>query len=140
MASLFTTDMTASGVQARANSGETCVSGTYELLAALVVSDVIQMVKIPKGAKILEVILSTDDLDTSTGLVLDVGDGSVTDRFIDGSTIGQTGGVDRLNEVGGHLYEYTAEDTIDVIVQTAPTTGATSGTVNVSVTYQMGTP
>ena len=139
MATLYYSSMAGDGVQPRANAGETCVSATYELTGALVVNDVIQMVKIPQGAKILDVVLSTDDLDTSTGLVLDVGDDGVTDRFIDGTTIGQTGGVARLNEVGGHLYEYTADNTIDVLVQVAPASGAASGTINLSVTYQLGT-
>lgn len=139
MPTTYQTANVGSGVMPRANAGETIVSATFNLTAALALNDVIEMVKIPAGAVIHDVILSSTDLDTSTGVVLDVGDGSVTDRFIDGATIGQASGVARLNEVGGHLYEYTADDTIDVLVQVAPSgTAATSGSIKLTVIYQMG--
>lgn len=118
------------------------VHSTYELTAALAGADVIQMVKVPKGAQILEIQLATDDLDTGAALVLDVGDGGDPDRFIDGSTIGQTGGSARLGSgvaaataAGSFGYTYTTEDTIDVTVATAPGTGATEGTVALTVLY-----
>jgi hypothetical protein len=116
------------------------VYATYTLTAALALNDVIQMVKIPKGATILNVVLTADDLDTngSPAIVLDVGDGSDTDRFIDGSTIAQGGGITNgMNVRTGFLYEYTAEDTIDVLVQVGPGTGATSGDIKLAVEYTM---
>lgn len=135
MASTFTSAKVASTVQARSGLDLTSVYAEYEIAAALVVNDVIEMVKVPAGAVIHDVILGTDDLDSGTDLVLDVGDGSVTDRFIDGATIGQTAGVARLNEVDGLNYQYTSADTIDVKVQVAPGTGATSGTIRLTVLY-----
>src|SRR5207248_434817 len=102
-----------------------------------VVNDVIQMVKVPNGACILEVILSSDDLDTgSAAIILAVGDGVLADRFIKGSTVAQAGGIDRLGVgiaanlmSGATAYQYTAEDTIDVKVTTAPATGTTAGDI-----------
>jgi hypothetical protein len=119
------------------------VFSTYTLAAALALNDVIQMVKVPAGATILEAILSTTDLDTggSPAIVLDLGDGSDTDRFIDGATIGQAGGVARLGSgiaTNTHAnYNYAAEDTIDVLVQVGPATGATSGTIALALAYTL---
>lgn len=135
----LTSSKVATGVQEREfHSGVNSVSATYTLTAALALNDVIQMVKIPAGARILQVLLAADDLDTggSPAIVLDVGDGGDTDRFIDGATIGQSGGVAALNSQVGFDYTYTADDTIDVLVQVAPATGATSGVdVHLTVFY-----
>lgn len=140
MASTFTSAKVAAGIQPETRMGVNEVSAEYEIAAALVINDVIQMVKIPQGARIHDVILATDDLEsTGTASVLAVGDGSDDDRFITGSTIGQAGGIERLNAMDGLLYEYSAEDTIDVKCTTAPTTGATSGTIRLVVRYTMDT-
>jgi hypothetical protein len=137
MATTFTSDKADSTVQARSGLDLTVVYAEYEISAALVINDVIEMVKVPAGAVINNVILATDDLDSGTDLVLDVGDGTTRDRFIDGTTIGQTGGVATLNEVDGLNYKYTAADTIDVLVQAAPGTGETSGTIRLTVFYTL---
>lgn len=115
------------------------VQGSYELSAALVINDVIQMVKIPKNAVVDEVILGTDDLDTggSPAIVLEVGDSGDTDRYIAASTVAQAGGVVRLGTVDGMGYTYTAETTIDIKVPTAPATGTTTGTLKLTVIYHM---
>lgn len=108
---------------------------TYEISATeLQLNDVVQMIPVAAGAIILEVVLASDDLDaaTSQAVVLDVGDGDDDDRFISGSTIGQGGGVSRLNSVAGLLYKYTSDDTIDLKISTAPGTAA-AGTVTLAV-------
>ena len=128
------------GTVARSGIGLMEETATYTLTAALALNDVIQMVRIPQNATIISMTLSADDLDSngSPAIVLDVGDGSDTDRFIDGSTIGQAGGVEpAINNKAGHLHQYTSEDTIDVLVQVAPATGATSGTIKLSVIYTL---
>lgn len=108
--------------------------------AALANADVIQMLKVPKGARVLEVILTTTDLDTNgtPTLSFDVGDGDDVDRYIDGSTIGRTGGTDRLGSgivTNTQAFTYTANDTIDVLVAAGPATGATSGTISLTVGF-----
>lgn len=118
----------------------TCsVVSSYELSAALAEGDVVQMLKVPIGAKVVAVTLATDDLDTnvSPAIVLEVGDGSDTNRFVVSATVGQGGGVTSLNAIDGLGYRYSSEDTIDVRVATAPATGATTGTVTLSVIYDM---
>lgn len=142
MASILTTAAVAAGIQARAGVGTGSVAATYTGTAALVLNDVIQMVKVPAGAVVREVILNTTDLDSSTGIVLAVGDGGDVDRFIKDSAIGQTGGTVRLGagivDNACNNYTYTAEDTVDVKVTTAATgTAATSFTIGLTVFYDM---
>lgn len=141
-ATTFTSAQAASTVNPRTCENGLCYAfGTYEITAALVISDVIQMVRVPAGAYIQEVILQSDDLDTAgPAIVLDVGDGTTTDRFIDACLCAQVAANDvacRTNQMDGVNYLYAAEDTIDVIVATAPTTGATSGTITLTVIYGM---
>ena len=135
----YTSSKVASGVQPRSNIELTEVHATYTVSTALALNDVIQMVKIPANATIIGLTLSCGDLDTdgSPAIVLDVGDGSDTDRFIDGSTIGQAGGVERINAAAGHNYTYSAEDTIDVLVQVGPATGATAVDIDLTVLYTL---
>lgn len=140
MATTFTTTETGTGVSPRtAHNGVVAVKATYTVAAALVVNDVVQMVKVPKGAQVIDLVLTATDLDTAgPTLVFDVGDGGDTDRYIDGSTIGGTGGTARLGSgitTNTPNHTYADDDTIDVLVQVAPTTGATSGTITLSVLY-----
>lgn len=103
---------------------------------AFVINDIVQMVKVQNGTMILGVLLSVDALDSSTGIVTAVGDGTTADRFITGATIGRSAaaGVQALNNHAGHLYRYTADDTIDFKVTTAATgTASTSGKIRLSV-------
>jgi hypothetical protein len=141
MASTFTATTARSTASAYGHglaSNAKAVIGTYEITAALVINDVFQMVKVPTGAVILDVTLWTDDLESSgTASVLAVGDGGAAARFITTSAVGQAGGRQAMNVINGVGYAYTVEDTIDVSVTTAPTTGATSGTITLVVIYQM---
>lgn len=139
MASTLTSSKVASTVMTRKVEDLTAVWATYTLTAALVINDVIQMVKVPAGATIIDVLVSAPDLDTgsSPAIVLAVGDGTTPARFISGSTIAQAGGIAKLGVVAGVLYQYTADDTIDIKVITAPATGATEGTISLMVLYSL---
>lgn len=110
----------------------------YTLTAALVSADIIQMIPVAAGERVVDLQLISEDLDThaTPTITLDVGDGVDTDRYIDGSTIAQTGGFERLGvglatdaEAIAANYVYTAADTIDVVVSAAVATGATTGTL-----------
>ena len=112
----------------------------YTLTAALVEADVIKMVPVAAGERVVDLQLISEDLDThvSPTITLDVGDGVDTDRYIDGSTVAQTGGFERFGaglatdaEAIAANYKYTEADTIDVIVSAAVATGATTGTIRV---------
>lgn len=122
----FQADKTAATVQARGGIDLTSVTGTYTVGANLAANDVIEMVKIPAGATVQEVIVSASAsvAATSTG---QVGDGADTDRYVTSGAIGSgAASLSRLNAATGHGYKYTSDDTIDIVftVQTTPTTGA----------------
>lgn len=99
----------------------------FEATTALALNDVIQIADVFSGETVHDIIIKTDDLDTGTALVLDVGDGSDTDYYIDGSTVGQAGGTDE-KDANVAPKEYSADDTIDILVQVAPGGGGT-GTI-----------
>lgn len=153
MATTYVAPKAGAGVQPHDfKPGSNWITSTFDVAAAVdatngggaggtafVVNDVVQMCKVPKGARVLEVILTTTDLDTGTpALVLDVGDGDDTDRYIDGATIGGTGGTARLGSgitTNTPAFTYTANDTIDVLVQVAPATGTATGTLTLVVGF-----
>lgn len=104
----------------------------FTATTAIAVNDVIQMVDVFAGETVHNIVIKTGDLDTGTALVLDVGDGSDTDYYIDGSTIGQAGGTDTL-DANTAPKTYTADDTIDVLAQVGPGGGGT-GDIEIWVT------
>ena len=131
----------AATVQVRSDVGPfvICDSVTHALAANVTANDVIEMIKVPRGARILEVILTSTDLDTngSPTWAMEVGDGGDTDRFIASTTIGQTGGTVRLGtNVVGTNYQYTAEDTIDIKITAVAATFA-AGSLSLIVMYRM---
>ena len=130
---------TGSGIQPRAGLALCTVSATYALAAALVIDDLIHMVKIPAGATLLDVILDVPDLDSheTPEITLSVGYTGALEAFISQSTIGQTGGIVRLSVPGGTQKAFAAGDTIQVSATAAPATGATSGTIKLTVIYTM---
>lgn len=117
--------------------GLKCASSTYTIAAALVINDVIQGPLIQAGSVVVDVMVVVSDLDTNgTPLItLDVGYGGDPDYFIAASTAGQTGGVIRATAVTALPLVLTTNDTIDVLVKAAPATGATTGTVTITVFF-----
>jgi hypothetical protein len=96
------------------------------------------MVKVPAGATILDVTMACTDIDTDAtpAVALQVGDGGSATRFIGTSTIGQGGGVARLDQFGGLGYQYTVDDTIDVKISTVADAKA-AGTLTLAVRYTL---
>lgn len=128
----------ASTVTTRGGTGIVSVSATYEIAEAIEADDIFQMVKVPKGARIVDITLATDALDSGTdAIVLAVGDVTTADRFITGSTVGYSGGIAKLNQVDGMGYVYPADDTIDVTCTTGPDSGTATGTISLTVVYDM---
>lgn len=114
----------------------------FDLTAALVLNDTIDMVKLPAGHVPVDLILDTDDLDTggAPAIVLHVGlrkaDGTTDDpdAFIASSTVGQAGGMARLSAVAGLRIAAADEDrNVYITVATAPATGATTGKIGVTL-------
>lgn len=91
----------------------------FTATTALAAADVIQMVDVFAGETVHDVKLKTGDLDSGTAIVLGVGDDGDTDVFIAASTVGQAGGADD-QEANLAPRVYTADNTIDIIVEVAP--------------------
>lgn len=118
-----------------ATLGTAAAGGGGASATAFVINDIVQMIKVMKDTVILSAFMSVDFLDTGTALVWDVGDGTTSGLFITGSIIGRSSasGVQAMNNHAGHLYKYTADDTIDFKVTTAATAGSVSGKLRLSV-------
>lgn len=129
------------GVQPRSGIGFCTVSGHYDLSATVDIetADVIQLVKIPKGATVLDLILDVPVIDTGTAIVWGLGDDGSPSRYIAAeATMGRVGagGIKRLTVAGSSQYAYTADNTIDMIFGTgAATATATTGIIKLTVFY-----
>ncbi len=112
-----------------------CVTASYSLTAALALNDVLQSPQIQAGSTVVDVMVVVSDLDTggSPAITLDVGYGDDPDYFIAASTVGQAGGVARASAITAQPLTLAKNDTIDVLVKAAPATGATTGTITLSV-------
>ena len=133
----YSTDCAAnSGVQPRAGKALCSVYGTYTTLTKLIAADVIHMVKIPAGATVLDIIFDCAVMDASAALTLSVGYTGANTAFINVSTVGQAGGIERISVAGGTQKAFTADDTIQVKVGTGPT-DTTLGAMKLTVLYTM---
>lgn len=110
---------------------------SFSLTAALAANDIIEMLRVPARARITGVILKVTDLDTggSPAILLTVGDSGANARLVASTNIGQAGGLTSSLATAGTLYQYPTETTISVYVPTGPATGATTGTVELAVSY-----
>lgn len=114
-----------------------CATVSYSLAAALALNDVLQGPKLQAGSTIVDVILAAPKLDTNAtpAITLDVGTGDAPQYFIAASTVGQAGGIARASAATAQPLTLTKDDTVDVTVHAAPGTGATTGTVTLTVFF-----
>lgn len=148
MATTYKSDYVTNGypVPTPMNGAVVAVKASFTQTAAFVINDVIEMVNVPNGYQVTDVILDSDDLDTnvSPAIVMDVGDATTSGAYISGSTIGQGGGIARaavtaytdntpyaIATSGGNA----GTTTIQVKVTTAPATGTTTKTIRLIVYY-----
>jgi hypothetical protein len=125
--------------------------GTFALSAALELNDVIEMVVLPPKSRIVDVILDTPDLDTNVSptLTLSIGtmagdsydptlaERTVTENIVAASTAGQAGGIARGSVLGfTRIAPVDSERSVGVLVKAAPGTGATTGTISLTVLYR----
>lgn len=126
------------GAQPRAvHAGVNSHVSTYTFTATSSAGDVVQMVKIPDGARILDVKVKADN----GNALISVGDGGDSGRFISTATVSAS--MASLNVPGGLGYQYDVSDgaipqsdTIDITVANS---GAASATFTLVVTYEVGT-
>lgn len=130
----------AATVQQRADVGPFVIvdSVTTSITANVTANDIIESIKVPRGARILEVIAAATDMDTggSPTMSFQVGDGGSASRFIGTSVIPTTAGIVRMDQFGGVNYQYTADDTIDIKWIAVAATFA-AGTISLIVMYRM---
>lgn len=119
-------------------AGAIAVCASYAFASAPSLNDLVQMMKIPAGATVVDMILDSDDLDSNgtPTMKFDVGDTTTAARFIAASTIPQTGGVVHTGVAAGTAYQYSADTWIYVKVNTAAATFA-AGTVRLTAVYTM---
>lgn len=124
-----------SGIQARAGVGPQAVHSEYSASATLSAGDVVQMIKIPKGARVISAQLRTNTL-ADQGAHLSVGDGVDADRYISASG-GTTVAGTSINQSAGEGpgYEYTADDTMDITVVVVGGTATARAYYSLDVIY-----
>jgi hypothetical protein len=109
---------------------------TAAVTTALAAADTLTGPSIPGGAYLWDIILDTTDLDSngSPTITLSVGIAGTLTKFINASTIGQTGGSVHMNVAGALGYSPT-DDTPVIVSVTAAGTTKVAGTVKIGVTY-----
>lgn len=89
-----------------------CVTARYSLTAALSANDVIQMIKVPAGATIVDGFLK---MSGALGFAYSVGDGSSAARFAAATTVSASTTGTTVSFLKSVLpYTYSSADTIDV--------------------------
>lgn len=114
-----TSSKVAAGTPAKSLSvGLVAVTATYSVNASLSAGDVIQMVNVPKGAKV--VYMACFGIGTNQEALVAVGDGIDENRYAGYSTLGAatSAPLTLAGEAVGAPYEYSVDDTIDIAVST----------------------
>lgn len=134
----YTSDKVGPGVPVRRPvSGPTVVMAKFSLTGALALNDVIQMIPVHAGEIVYDCWLAAPDLDTGTAAITgQVGDGLDADRYITSTALGTGATLTRMNAAtaGVSVSPYTADDTIDITINTGPATGATTGDIYLCAT------
>lgn len=107
---------------------------SIEIPSTLTAGDVFQLACVPAGATVLDVNVAQPDVDSGSGITLDLGYGTDPDYFAAASTTGRTGGVIRPSAATAGPLTLSAKDTIDLTVNAAPSTGV-AGTAYGYVIY-----
>lgn len=140
MATAYTATTTPVSTVVAARAGVVhAAKASFALSAALVINDTIDMLTVPAGHRILDAILASDDLDSAgPTITLDVGiAGGDTDMLFAASTVAQAGGSERASaKTAFRDVATTADRTVQVLVKAAPTTGTTTGSIDLVVFYQ----
>jgi hypothetical protein len=108
------------------------VYGVISLATALAANDIVQLLNVPNGYKVLNVTLDSDALDSGVSKALkgNLGDASVATRYLNGTTIVQAGGVapNAVAASTGYVYPVntTGGNTGSSLIQLVCTTAATT--------------
>ena len=117
------------------------VRGSVDLAAALALNDIIELVKLPPDCVPVDFIIDTDDLDSNgiPALAMSVGftAGTVAEMRAAGA-VGQSAGLVRADSVLPMRIAPSAsgDRVVGLKVTTAPATGATTGTIGMTLFYR----
>lgn len=133
-----------SGIQPRAvHAGVNSVYSVYSLSATLSAGDIIQMCKLPDGARIVEVALTTTVNPLAAAVPYNVGTSGDVDKYIINATLSASL-VFRLNATAGFgAVEDVSDDAstkytvVQIEVGGSTTTGTKSGSISLLVQYQL---
>jgi hypothetical protein len=131
----YRSDLVTAGVPAKTAIEKCTAIGRLTVGTGLAAADILEMVPVPKGARITDISIHASASLGGT-LTASIGDGAAAARFAAAAAFGQgAAGLNRLSAGLGH--QYTANDTVDIVVATAatPTTGTV---VTCVVEYIMG--
>lgn len=128
--STLTASAAVSGAQPIANIGPNAFRETYTLAADLSAGDVIQMAKVPAGAKMIVGNVSVN-IPGQGQMGFTVGDGLDPDRFVLSATASST--LVHFNSLAMD-YEYTAADTIDITIDSIASATAV-GSISIGGVY-----
>lgn len=143
MATTYQSDHATSAVPVRTPvpGGTATVLAAATITGAIVVNDVFEMVKVPKGAFVLDawVVMPDVDTDGTPAATFILGDGGDDNRYITQTAAGTAAALVRMNAVtaGVATSVYTTDDTVDIKFDTAPDASVTTGTIYCCVTYAM---
>ncbi len=121
----------AMGVQFQEKCDFTQIS-TAALTTALDAADIIVGPSIPANCSLVDVTVDVTDIDSATGVLFTVGITGTTAKFISSSSVGQTGGIARMNVAGALGYTPTADTPVIVTVTVVATTPV-AGTMKIGV-------
>lgn len=133
----FDSDKITNADPARGGVGLQSISAYVALTDALAQGDFIRFFKLPKGAVILHIWVDVTDIDEATALEWDLGNVDDPDKYIDGSTVGQSAGTDEL-DTGKRGTVLTDEETLQAKIITAAGTPA-AGYIACTCLYAMQT-
>lgn len=109
---------------------------TYTVNPALSAGDVIQMVKVPKGACIVGLRFWTDLFGGGNATITGVGDGVSAARYIGSASTSNSIAVAIIINNTAIGYSYSVEDTIDITIGTV-TSASAVGLLCLAVTYTL---
>lgn len=108
-----------------------CIGRVVTLTVAdLVTANTVGAFKVPAGFMVTGIISVATDMDSSTGLLLSVGDAASGVRYLSSATIGQTGATTQTLASTGLLFLNTVDTEILITVTLQPSGTAAAGTVS----------
>lgn len=121
------------------SAGQPVVAHAKFLLpvAGLAAGDIIRLTRVPAGAKVMNVFVRAEKLDTggTPAVAFNLGDTANPTRFFSASNVGQAGGVAELAIAAAVKgFEYPLVDTIIATITTAAQTQAAGAALEVFVT------